>query len=148
MSAIKYHLMHSISCHILISLYEMSVWHSHVFWKIWKYLSNVYCHTFPTWTLKDGLICYSVLFQHKATMVKQCKIWYRKQFPSSICNVDCEGQESVLCFGCGKWVHSTCTAPNLTQELHGRWSAHGLKFYCQLCCYSGDQFDFQHSLWR
>ena len=44
---------------------EMSGWHSHVFWKIWQYLSSVYCHTFPTWTLKDGLNCYSVLFQHK-----------------------------------------------------------------------------------
>jgi len=137
MSAIKYHSMHSISCHILISLYEMSGWHFHV-----------YCHTFPTWTLKDGLNCYSVLFQHKATMVKQRKIQYRKQFPCSICNFDCEDQESVLCFGCGKWVYSICTEPNLTQELHDRWSARGLKFYCQLCCYSGDQFDFQHSLLR
>jgi hypothetical protein len=44
---------------------EMSGWHSHVFWKIWQYLSSVYCHTFPTWTLKDGLNCYSVVFQHK-----------------------------------------------------------------------------------
>jgi hypothetical protein len=72
-------------------------------------------------------------------MVKQCKIRYRKQFPCSICNSDCEGQESILCFECEKWVHSirTCTEPNLTQELHGRL---GLKFYCQLCCFSGDQF--------
>jgi hypothetical protein len=93
-------------------------------------------------------LLFSIISTQKATMVKQRKIRYRKTFPCSICNFDCEGQESVLCFECGKWVHSTCTEPNLTQELHGRWSARGLKFYCQLCCFSGDQFDFQHSLLR
>jgi len=76
------------------------------------------------------------------------KFRFKKQYPCSICKRDCEDTESVLCFGCGKWVHSKCVGPGMPTELTNRWSTFGLKFYCQNCCFSGDQFDCQQSLLR
>ena len=87
-------------------------------------------------------------FYYNFTMRKLRPTNFRKQYPCSICTKDCKGAESVVCFGCGKWLHDTCVEPALTKELHRQWSAAGLKFYCRACCYEENRFDFEHSLLR
>ncbi|CAG2204649.1 CHID1 [Mytilus edulis] len=59
---------------------------------------------------------------------------------------DCECTESVLCFGCGKWVHSGCVGKGMSSELTKQWATRGLKFYCKFCCFDQESFDCQQSL--